>query len=54
MKKKDFDAVQTMREIGDRLSKKYAKMTYAEQRAFLDERLRQAKAARQKRKRRGR
>lgn len=54
MKEKDLDAVQMMREIRDRLSKKFAKMSFTEQKAYLDEKLRMAKLRRQKRKHRGR
>jgi len=35
IKKKDFDAVKTMREIRDQLSKEIMHMTYAEEKAYL-------------------
>jgi hypothetical protein len=34
-KKKSFDAVKTMREIRDRMSKEIMNMTFAEEKAYL-------------------
>lgn len=39
-KVKPFDAVRTMREIRDALSRETAKMSYEEQKQFIRERLR--------------
>ena len=35
IKKKQFDAVKTMREIRDQMSREIMKMTYAEEKAYL-------------------
>lgn len=37
---KPFDAVTTMRRIRDRLSRRFARMSFAEQKAYLDKRSR--------------
>ncbi len=39
--KKKFDAVKMMREIRDTLSEKFMKMTFEEQRKFIDEHLKE-------------
>jgi type II secretory pathway predicted ATPase ExeA len=41
---KDFDAVQHMRELRDRISRDIEGMTYEEEKAYIQERLKRARA----------
>jgi type II secretory pathway predicted ATPase ExeA len=44
-RKKDFDSVQHMRELRDRISRDIEGMTYEEEKAYIRERLERARSA---------